>query len=243
MRCAILADIHSNLSAFTAVLDDIRQRGGADELWCLGDVVGYGPEPHQCIERLRHEKHVCVSGNHDLAAIGKIDTSGFNALAAAAASWTAWQLTPEDRLYLKGLPLTIEVGNFTLVHGSPRDPVMEYILSAYTACENFAFFKSRFCLVGHSHALAVFQYRAGSCSSDELSPDAELKLGEDRLIINPGGVGQPRDGDPRASYAIYDSATLVLRLYRVPYDIAATQTRMMQVGLPVQLASRLTYGV
>ncbi len=242
MRYAIIADIHANLAAFSAVLEDIKSRGGVAEIWCLGDIVGYGPDPHQCLELLRQQNHVGVAGNHDWAAVGKIDTSDFNPDAAAAARWSAQQLSPEDRQYLESLPLIIEKSDFTLVHGSPREPIWEYILSTRTASENFAFFKSQFCLVGHSHAPAVFKNEDGS-SLSELSSDTELILGKSRLIINPGGVGQPRDGDPRASYAIYDSETRVVRLYRLPYDIAATQAKMLQAGLPVRLASRLSYGV
>jgi len=243
MRYAIIADIHANLAAFTAVLDDIEHRGGAEEIWCLGDVVGYGPDPGQCIELLRQYNHVCVAGNHDWAAIGKIDTSYFNPDAAAACHWTAQQLSPEDIQYLKSLPLVIERGDFTLVHGSPREPIWEYLLSTSNAKENFAYFQSKFCLIGHSHVPLVFRYsETGACSLSHFSPNIGLVLGESRLIINPGGVGQPRDGDPQASYAIYDSETGVVRLYRVSYDISATQAKMAEQGLPMRLAARLSYG-
>jgi len=244
MRYAIIADIHANLAAFTAVLDDIESRGGVEEIWCLGDIVGYGPDPHQCLELLRQYKHVCVAGNHDWAAIGKIDTSDFNPDAAAACRWTAQQLSPEDVEYLGGLPLVIERGDFTLVHGSPREPVWEYLLSVSNAKENFASFQSQFCLVGHSHVPLVFlNDEAGACSFSRFSPDIKLALGKDRLIINPGGVGQPRDSDPRASYALYESDAGVVTLYRVTYDISATQTRMAEYNLPVRLVARLGYGV
>ena len=243
MRYAIIADIHANLAAFTTVLDDIEHRGGAEEIWCLGDVVGYGPDPHQCIELLRQYNHVCVAGNHDWAAIGKLDTSYFNPYAAAACHWTAQQLSPEDIQYLESLPLVIERDDFTIVHGSPREPIWEYLLSTSNAKENFAYFQSKFCLIGHSHVPLIFSYNeTGACSLSQFSPDIRLALGESRLIINPGGVGQPRDGDPRASYAIYDSETRLVRLYRIPYDIGATQTRMTEYGLPMPLVARLTYG-
>ncbi len=243
MRYAILADIHSNLAAFTAVLDNIEHRGGAEEVWCLGDVVGYGPEPHQCLELLRQRSHVCVAGNHDRAAIGKLDTAYFNPDAAAACHWTAQQLSPEEVQYLESLPLVIEKDDFTLVHGSPREPVWEYLLSTSNARENFAYFQSKFCLIGHSHVPLVFRYTdTGACSFSQFSTNIGLVLGKSRLIINPGGVGQPRDGDPRASYAIYDSETGVIKLYRVTYDISATQNKMAKHGLPVRLAARLSYG-
>ena len=244
MRYAIIADIHANLAAFQAVLEDIERRGGVEEVWCLGDVVGYGPEPHQCLELLRQYNHVCVAGNHDWAAIGQIDTSDFNPDAAAACRWTAEQLTPEDVEYLKNLPLVIQKDDFTLVHGSPREPIWEYLISVSGAKQNFAYFQSQFCLVGHSHVPLVFSYdEAGNCSFSQLLTDVGLLLGRHRLIINPGGVGQPRDGDPRASYAIYDSETRLVKLYRVAYDIDATQARMVEHNLPMRLVARLGYGV
>ncbi len=244
MRYAIIADIHANLAAFVAVLDDIKRGGGVEEMWCLGDVVGYGPDPHQCIELLRQYNHVCVAGNHDWAAIGKIDTTQFNPEAAVACHLTAQQLTPEDVAYLENLPLVIEKNDFTLVHGSPREPIWEYLLSTSRAKENFAYFQSQFCLVGHSHVPLVFKYSGtGACSASQLSANIKLLLGKERLIINPGGVGQPRDGDPRASYAIYDSQVRTVRLYRIPYDIDATQVRMVKQGLPMRLVTRLSYGV
>ncbi len=244
MRYAILADIHANLAAFTAVLDDIERRGGVEEMWCLGDVVGYGPDPHQCLELLRQHNHVCVAGNHDWAAIGKIDTADFNRAAAAACHWTTQQLSPEDRQYLESLPLAIEKGDFTLAHGSPREPIWEYILSTSSGRENLAYFQSPFCLVGHSHVPLVFECdETGTCSLSEFADNAVLTLAENRLIINPGGVGQPRDGDPRASYAIYDSEAGAVTHYRIPYDIAATQSRMIENRLPMSLVKRLSYGV
>ncbi len=244
MRYAIIADIHANLAAFTAVLEDIGRQGGAEKVWCLGDIVGYGPDPHECIELLRQTDHVCVAGNHDWGAIGKIDTSDFNPDAAAACQWTAQQLSSADKVYLENLPLTIKEGDFTLVHGSPREPIWEYLISTGIAKENFAYFKSQFCLVGHSHVPLVFSYdENGVCSASRFSPNVKLALGSTRLIINPGGVGQPRDGDPQASYAIYGSETQQIKLYRVPYDIRATQDRMVARGLPLRLVSRLSYGM
>ena len=243
MRYAIIADIHANLAAFTAVLDDIERRGGAEEVWCLGDVVGYGPDPHQCIELLCQYKHVCVAGNHDWAAIGKIDTSDFNPDAAAACHWTAQQITPEDIHYLDSLPLVVQRDDFTLVHGSPRDPIWEYLLSTSSAKQNFPYFQSQFCLVGHSHVPLVFECSdTGACFVSEFPADTAHILARNRLIINPGGVGQPRDGDPRASYAIYDSQARSITLYRIPYDIGATQARMVEHRLPVRLIMRLSYG-
>ena len=231
------------MEAFTAVLDDIAQRGGVKTIWCLGDVVGYGPDPRECVDLLRQCNHVCVAGNHDWAAIGKIGTSYFNPDAAAACRWTSEQLSPQDMEYLESLPLVIEKDDFTLVHGSPREPLWEYLISRSAAGENFAFFKSKYCLAGHSHKPLIFKQDGDDCSASKFRPEIGLALGEYRLIINPGGVGQPRDGDPRASYAIYDSETSIIRLYRIPYDIEATQSKMMAAGLPIRLMLRLEQGM
>ncbi len=244
MRYAILADIHSNREALEAVLEDIELRGGAEEIWCLGDIVGYGPNPRECLELLRQHNHICVAGNHDWAAIGKIDTSDFNPEAAEACHWTTNQLTPEDIDYLEKLPLTLVRGDFTLVHGSPREPIWEYLLSTTHAKLNFSYFETRFCLIGHSHVPLVFQYweKTRDCVLEELPEKMSLRLMDRRLILNPGSVGQPRDGDPRASYAIYESEEGALYHYRVPYNIAVTQERMLRQGLPRRLAARLSYG-
>jgi diadenosine tetraphosphatase ApaH/serine/threonine PP2A family protein phosphatase len=241
MRYAILADIHSNLAAFEAVLNDADGRGGFDKIWCLGDVVGYGPDPHECIERLRQLKPVCIAGNHDWAAIGKMDTSEFNQVAAIAAHWTSEQLTAEDKDYLLDLPLTLHENGFTLAHGSPREPVWEYLLSTAVAQENFAYFKTAYCFVGHSHVPLIFELVNDKATYREFK-ETTLKLKDRRMIINPGGVGQPRDGDPRASYAIYDAETKAVYHYRVEYDIPATQKKMAERGLPTPLIVRLGVG-
>ena len=243
MRIAILADIHANLTAFQAVLGDIEQRGKVDEYWCLGDVVGYGPDPRECIALLQKICRVCIAGNHDRAAVGKIDTSDFNPRAAEANEWTAKQLTPQDIRYLTNLPLTIEKGEFTLAHGSPRDPIWEYLFSINEAVENLPAFNTQYCLVGHTHQPLVFSFdRLGRGILTKLEHESEVVLAEKRLIINPGGIGQPRDGDPRASYGIYDSTIRTFTLYRVPYDIKAVQSRMQEHGLPAMLIARLEVG-
>lgn len=242
MRYAILADIHANLAAFEAVLRDIEEKGGVDAMWCLGDIVGYGPDPSGCIELLRQHEPVCIAGNHDLGAIGRLDLSYFNPAAAAACRWTAGRLSPEDIQYLESLPMAATRGDFYLVHGSPAEPVLEYVVSTGIAAKNFSFFTLPYCLVGHTHAPLAFKQVGPICSSITLSPNIGLVLGEHRMIINPGGVGQPRDGDPRASYAIYDSEGRVLRLHRVEYDIDATQQKMIKAGLPMSLVSRLQDG-
>jgi len=241
VRYAIISDIHSNLEALRAVLE---HAGVVDGVWCLGDIVGYGPNPNECIELVRARGALCVVGNHDYAAIGRLDTADFNPDAATAAYWTGRQLTPENRRYLEELPIQLTQGDFTLVHGSPRYPIWEYILSAYVASLNLDHFQTQFCLIGHSHIPSVFRCPEGErrCEVEELLPKLSLQT-LDRLIINPGGVGQPRDGDPRAAYAILDTDARILYHFRVPYDIAMTQQKMREAGLPRRLIERLSYGL
>ena len=243
MRYAILADIHANLEAFTAVLEDISGRDDIEAIWCLGDIVGYGPDPGRCIEILTQCQHIGIAGNHDMAAIGRVDTSYFNPLAAAAIQWTSGQLTHEQVQYLQNLPETLQQGDFTLVHGSPMQPLWEYVVSTGIAIRNFTYIETDCCLVGHSHAPMAFkQEKGGGCTPVHLTPGIRLALGGSKMIINPGGVGQPRDGDPRASYAIYDSEREMVSVYRVDYDIEATQKKIMAAGLPMQLMTRLEAG-
>ncbi len=244
MRAAIIADIHGNSAALEAVLEDIQQFDGIDAVWCLGDIVGYGAEPCKCIETVRGLDALAVAGNHDWAAIGKLDIEEFNSDAAIANKWTGMQLGPDEIDYLSNLPLLTSDGDFTLVHGSPRDPIWEYVVSDYAAAASFDHFDSRFCLVGHSHVPLVFEDFDSGIGSRYIEPPVEgsLALGEGRLIVNPGSVGQPRDGDPRASYAVWDSCDDVVLYRRVAYDVSATQRRMAECRLPERLAARLAYG-
>jgi len=240
MRYLIISDIHSNLAAFEAVLADA---GPFDKVWCLGDMVGYGPDPNECVERLRGLPHVCVAGNHDWATLGKLDTEDFNPDAKRACLWTREQLSSSNLEYLEALPRSLIEEDFTLVHGSPRHPIWEYILNPSIAQANFEHFDTRFCFVGHTHVPVIYRDNPNrACDALIPSPGARLALGEDRLIINPGSVGQPRDGDPRASYAILDSDKLTLEYRRIPYPIETTQARMVERGLPVRLIMRLAYG-
>ncbi len=240
MRYLIISDIHANLAAFEAVLADA---GPFDMAWCLGDVVGYGPDPNECVEKLLELPHICVAGNHDWAAIGKLDISDFNPDAARACLWTGEQLTSQNRDYLLNLPQRIVRDDFTIVHGSPRHPIWEYILYPALAGVNFAHFDTRFCLVGHTHVPVIFCHRPqGACEAFAPAYGHPIPLGEDRLIINPGSVGQPRDGDPRASYAILDPEKLTIEYRRVAYPVEVTQKRMREKGLPPRLIARLAFG-
>lgn len=254
MRCAIISDIHGNLDALEAVLADARE---VDQVWCLGDLVGYGPQPNECVALLASRGAICVAGNHDWAAIGKMDTTEFNPEAGAAARWTGSQLTAAERDFLDALPERLTAGpagEFTLVHGSPREPVWEYLTHVSVARLNFDYFQTPYCLVGHTHVPLIFQR---PLSTDQLPsyraivPEAcrSLTLGANRWIINPGSVGQSRDGNPQAAYMIYESAadgqpdaggTLGLR--RVTYSVTSVQQKMRDAGLPPRLISRLTYG-
>ena len=243
MRYAILADIHANLEALTAVLADIDRRGGADGYWVLGDLVNYGPDPGACIKILRSLPLIAVSGNHDLAAAGKMSAAFFNADAAAALDWTTKQLSMDDVEFLRSLPEMVEREGFTLVHGSPRGPATEYLLSITAARQNFGLLATRHALAGHTHLPAAFKLEdSGNVRYLPFTGGISLSLVEGRYIINPGSAGQPRDGDPRASYAIYDSGTSAIQLHRVEYDIKATQDKMLAAGLPSHLIARLEIG-
>ena len=243
MRYAIIADIHSNLAAFQAVVDDIQSQERIEKIWCLGDIVGYGPDPHECIELLRSTDHICVAGNHDRAVVGKLDITSFNPHAAEAVHWTEGKLSIGDITYLKNLPDSIQEDDFTIVHGSPREPIMEYILSMSVARQNFDCFKTRYCLIGHTHVPQAYSLdKEDNCTATRFLPTVKLITGETRLIVNPGAVGQPRDRNPEASYAVYDNRTKIIQLRRVSYDIRQTQDKIMKSGLPPRLATRLEMG-
>jgi len=244
MNILVVADIHANLTAFEAVLADAEKHGKIDEIWCPGDIIGYGPDPCECISLLKNISKVCVAGNHDWAAAGKIDTSDFNPAAAAANKWTSRQLSPEDTGFLSNLPQAIEQADFTIVHGSPREPVWEYLFSTEEARGSLAFFKTRSCLVSHTHQPVAFLFdESGNGTTRLLEDGTVLTLDANRMYINPGSVGQPRDRDPRASYGILDPLNGTFTLHRVAYDIQSVQERMREHGLPALLISRLGVGM
>lgn len=243
MRALIVSDIHSNLEAFQAVIAHADERGGFSEIWSLGDLVGYGPDPAPCIDLLRQHHHQAVIGNHDLAVIGKIPLDAFNPYAAAANRWNASRITQEQADYLATLPLTLEIDEFTLVHGSPRDPIWEYVVTVQAAVASFTHFDTYWCALGHSHMPFVCCPTPNGGAAFLKFPEYKpLALSSDRLIINPGSVGQPRDGDPRASYVLYDADAGTLTHHRAEYDIAATQRKMTRHALPQYLIDRLTLG-
>ncbi len=245
MRVLVLSDIHSNLIALDAVLAAVKAE--FDAVWSLGDVVGYGPQPNECAQRVRGLPNlVCVAGNHDWGALGRLDLAGFNSDARRAAEWTGRVLSPANRAWLDALPERARLEGFTLVHGSPRYPIWEYVLNAAIARENMAHFDTLTCLVGHTHVPAIFQEpgRLQQGAVAVLPPLGEpFSYRAVRAIVNPGGVGQPRDGDPRASYVLLDPDARTLGYRRVPYPIAETQARIRQAGLPPRLATRLSYGM
>lgn len=242
MKALIVSDIHSNLEAFHAVIEDAQRHGGFDEIWSLGDLIGYGPDPSACVDLLRSHEHSAVAGNHDLAAIGSISVQRFNPYAAAANRWTAEQLTREQTEYLGSLPLILEIDEFTLAHGSPRDPVWEYLTTVESAIACFTHIDTYWCLVGHSHMPFLCIPRPDGAAFMSFPQGRAVQLDDDPLIVNPGSVGQPRDGDPRASYAIYDDSAQTIAHHRVEYDIAATQAKMRQHNLPDYLIDGLSLG-
>ncbi|MDI6689999.1 MAG: metallophosphoesterase family protein [Actinomycetota bacterium] len=257
MRYGIIADIHGNLAAFKEVIKHLR---GVDQIWCLGDVVGYGPDPNECIELLASFSHLCIAGNHDLGAIGKIDLDDFSLDARIACEWTGRELTLQSLNYLQNLPLELNpIDDVTLVHGSPRNPIWEYIISTWDAEANFHHFTSKVAFVGHTHIPIVFQKfpkdtrlpagpptgRAGQvCQAIGLEEGKVFTLREGfRYIINVGSVGQPRDGNPKASFIIFDSEKFSFEYHRVSYPIEETQEKMESNKLPAFLIYRLTHGI
>ena len=240
MRVDVVSDIHGNLAALQAVLADAGQ---VQALWCLGDIVGYGPEPDNCVQTIRTFPHAAVAGNHEWACLGKLSTAEFNLEAAAAVRWTIGQLSAETREFLEVLPQRRVEGDFTLVHGSPRNPMWEYLVSARGAGASFSHFNTKYCLVGHTHIPSYFVQQGGEIEAAYADANHQLDLeGPNRLILNPGSVGQPRDNNPLASYVLLDTEGRTALWRRVPYDVSATQELMARHGLPRRLIERLSSG-
>jgi len=239
MRLAVLSDIHANLAALDAVRDDLPD---VDEIWACGDIVGYGAQPNEVIRRLQEMGARSVMGNHDGAALGTVDVGWFNPDAARAIAWTTEVADDNTRSYLASLPEVRREGELTAVHGSPRDPTWEYITGAQAAAENLDAFDTRLCLHGHTHVPVIFRADEGRVEIVPATPDESISIRGGRLLLNPGSVGQPRDGNPASSYLLLDTEAGVAEFRRVRYDIAATQALMREAGLPPRLVERLSYG-
>jgi len=242
MRVLIVSDVHSNIEAFQSVVHDASNRGGFDKIWSLGDLVGYGPDPLACLDLLVEHPHIAIAGNHDLGAVGEITLDDFNQHAADANRWTASILTEKWVNFIKSQQQKIEIDEFTLVHGSPRNPIWEYVTTEEIAAANFTYFDTYWCLLGHSHIAFICRPEGNSARFSEFPIDSPVLLTDEAVIINPGSVGQPRDGDPRASYAVYDSDGPYITHYRVEYDIETVQRKMRETSLPEILIDRLPLG-
>ena len=240
MRLLIISDIHANLAAFEAVLEDAE--GEWERIWCLGDVLGYGPDPDECLALLREHEHVTLTGNHDWAVLEKIEINTFNHEARTAIRWTQERITEETRSYLAERPPMLVRERFTLAHASPRQPVWEYIMDPGTALVNFGHFDTPYCLVGHTHSPVIFEEVDKMRANVRMPVDREAMHLDGRKIINPGSVGQPRDSDPRAAYALLDLEEMTWEQRRVNYPIHVTQEKMRKEGFPNRLIARLEYG-
>jgi predicted phosphodiesterase len=239
MRIAVLSDIHANLPALDAVL---AAAGDVDAVWHLGDVVGYGPDPDGVVNRLRSVGAVGVRGNHDTAAFGGIDIDWFNADARRAMEWTREAIAPATVEWLSALPERRTVEGCEQVHGSPREPMWEYITSASVARANLALQASQIGLHGHTHVPLAWVEDHGGITVVGPERGSTFDLAGRRALVNPGSVGQPRDGEPDASYLILDPAAGTMSWHRVGYDIAAVQRAMREAGLPASLSARLSVG-
>ncbi len=237
-----MSDIHANYNALEAVLKDAGQ---VDETWCLGDLVGYGPDPNAVVEEVREIKNLtCLMGNHDVAVIGRMSLETFNGDAKRSLMYHEQVLSASNMDFIRSLPSKPKVrSEATIVHGSPRDPLWEYILNSTTASLNFDHFDTDVCFVGHTHIQCSFtlKERMGQVAAEHAKPDVALPL-HPKVILNPGSVGQPRDRDPRAAYAIYDTEARTWTPKRVIYDIADVQNRIREAGLPEKHAARLAEG-
>lgn len=241
MKYAIISDIHGNLEALQSVLKEIEALQ-ADSILCLGDIVGYGPNPNECVEIIKKKAEIVLAGNHDYAPLGRLDLSYFNPWARSAIEWTAEELTPDSVDFLLNLPLKEEVDGFTIVHATPYQPdEWNYIATIGDAVKNFAEFDNQICFIGHSHVPLVVTLNAEG-EYLVLNENPLNIAPENRYIINVGSVGQPRDSNPLASFGIFDNATHTFELHRVEYNISETQEKIKATELPQFLAERLALG-
>lgn len=240
MRILVISDIHANLTALQAVL---KAAGKVDATWCLGDLVGYGPDPDDCLDLIRTTPNLtCMIGNHDAAVIDSIDTSFFNQDARFSAQWAKQHISKKNISFLKDLPEILICGDVTMVHGSPRNSVWEYLLDPFTVEINFSFFETRFCFAGHTHIPTVYSFKNSCCEMIRIDGQSETIDLQEKMILNPGSVGQPRDRDKRASYAIYYPENCTWEFHRVEYDIREVQSRIIHFELPFRNAERLSEG-
>jgi diadenosine tetraphosphatase ApaH/serine/threonine PP2A family protein phosphatase len=242
MRIALLSDVHGNLPAFEAVLADIDAEG-VEQIWCLGDLVGYGAQPDDCVELARRRCDLCLAGNHDMVVTGSIDIADFSSSAAAAALWTREHIGAEALRFLEELRPQQDGREIGLYHASPRDPVWEYVLSGWQADECMDLMEPRVSGIGHSHVALWFR-RGGDGQLDGGAAESGLErdLSDGEWLINPGGVGQPRDGDPRAAWLLLDTEGWTARWRRVEYPIERAAAAIEAAGLPALLAQRLYVG-
>lgn len=242
MRVAVISDIHSNLPALEAVLADAG-RSDPDQVWCLGDIVGYGAQPDACAKLVSEVVEVCLAGNHDLVVSGDLDVRYFAMSAGAAARWTVKHVQDSTRDFLSGLAPLGQTQGVGLYHASPRDPVWEYVLSITQAGECLDVQQQRVCLIGHSHVACYFTRNGGETIGEQAHDGAALEMAQGEWLVNPGSVGQPRDGDPRASYLMLDTNTWEASFRRVEYPIDEAARAIIDAGLPRSLADRLYQGL
>jgi predicted phosphodiesterase len=240
MRVALISDVHGNYHALEAVLEEIDAES-VDAVWCLGDTVGYGPLPNECCAAVEARSEVCLVGNHDLVVLGELTVSDFNDEAAAAALWTSEVLTRASRSFLERLKPSAELDGVDLFHASARDPVWEYVLTEEAARATLELSDAPLVLVGHSHVALAISLEGSQVLGGLAPAGAEVELGG-RWLLNPGSVGQPRDGDPRAAWVLLDLDRMFAAFRRVQYPIRQTQSEMRERGLPAALAARLERG-
>jgi diadenosine tetraphosphatase ApaH/serine/threonine PP2A family protein phosphatase len=240
MRVAVISDVHGNRHALDAVLAEIGGES-VDAVWCLGDTVGYGPQPNECCRLVQEHADLCLVGNHDLVALGELTVSEFNEEAAAAAVWTREALTDDSRAFLRSLEPQATVDGVELFHASARDPVWEYVLSDETARATFELTTASLVLVGHSHVALALTVDGHGVAGGVAPAGTNIELAG-RWLVNPGSVGQPRDGDPRAAWLLADLDRASAAFRRVSYPIERTQAEMVEAGLPPLLAARLAVG-
>jgi predicted phosphodiesterase len=242
MKVAVVSDIHSNRQAFEAVIEAVAESEAA-ELWCLGDLVGYGADPDACIELARRHVAVCLAGNHDMAVAGELPLDDFSRGASIAAQWTREVIAPANLSFLSELRPEGHEGSIGLYHASPRDPVWEYVLSALLADLCLDAQPNRVCLIGHSHVASSFVRHEGRPATGEPQRDgSELDIASGEWLLNPGSVGQPRDGDPRAAWLLLDLDGNTVSYRRTSYDVAGAAAAIKAARLPGSLAERLEYG-